>query len=176
MPRPSRTAETMVEKSSSVSTMSAADLATSVPFFPMAQPMSAAFRAGASLTPSPVMAATRPWRWQAFTSSTLWAGDTRAKTLVPGRARARAASSIRSRSSPVRARSPGPAMPTRLAMAKAVAAWSPVIITGVIPALLHWATASFTPGLGGSSRPMSPAKTRPFSKSLSSRGRSSLSR
>ena len=46
MPRPSRTAETMVEKSSSVSTMSAADLATSVPFFPMAQPMSAAFRAG----------------------------------------------------------------------------------------------------------------------------------
>ena len=142
----------------------------------MAQPMSAAFRAGASLTPSPVMAATRPWRWQAFTSSTLWAGDTRAKTLVPGRARARAASSIRSRSSPVRARSPGPAMPTRLAMAKAVAAWSPVIITGVIPALLHWATASFTPGLGGSSKPMSPAKTRPFSKSLSSRGRSSLSR
>ena len=46
----------MVAKLSSVRVMSAAPLATSVPVMPMAQPMSAAFRAGASFTPSPVMA------------------------------------------------------------------------------------------------------------------------
>ncbi len=62
IPLPSLTAETMVEKLSSVSTMSAADLATSVPPRPMAQPMSAAFRAGASFTPSPVMATVMPRR------------------------------------------------------------------------------------------------------------------
>ena len=45
----------MVAKLSSVNVMSAAPLATSVPL-PIAQPMSAAFSAGASLTPSPVIA------------------------------------------------------------------------------------------------------------------------
>ena len=57
-PRPSSTAASMEAKSSSVSTMSAASLATSVPVMPMATPMSACLRAGASLTPSPVMATT----------------------------------------------------------------------------------------------------------------------
>ena len=60
MPRPSRTASTMVVKLSSVSVMSAAPLATSVPVMPMAQPMSAALSAGASLTPSPVMETISP--------------------------------------------------------------------------------------------------------------------
>ena len=40
--------------------MSAASLATSVPLMPMAMPMSAFFSAGASFTPSPVMATTCP--------------------------------------------------------------------------------------------------------------------
>ncbi len=57
-PRPSSTAASMVAKLSSVSTMSAASLATSVPSLPMATPMSACLRAGASFTPSPVMATT----------------------------------------------------------------------------------------------------------------------
>ena len=58
--RPFFTAWTMVAKLSSVRTMAAASLATSVPVMPMATPMSACFRAGASLTPSPVMATRAP--------------------------------------------------------------------------------------------------------------------
>lgn len=53
MARPSSTAATMVEKLSSASTISDADLATAVPD-PIAIPISAFFRAGASFTPSPV--------------------------------------------------------------------------------------------------------------------------
>jgi hypothetical protein len=51
--RPSLVALTMVVKLSSSSTMSLASLLTSVPVMPMAIPMSACLRAGASLTPSP---------------------------------------------------------------------------------------------------------------------------
>ena len=60
-------------------------------------------------------------------------------------------------------------------MAKAVAAWSPVIITGKMPAPLHWATASLTPGRGGSSMAMRPQNTRPLSVWRSSAGRVSTS-
>src|SRR5215207_7361378 len=56
MTRPCSTAATMVAKLSSVSTMSAASLETSVPVTPIATPMSAFLSAGASFTPSPVMA------------------------------------------------------------------------------------------------------------------------
>ena len=55
MRRPSRTASTMVAKLSSARTIVAASLVTWVPVIPMATPMSAARRAGASLTPSPVI-------------------------------------------------------------------------------------------------------------------------
>ena len=58
--RPSSTAATIVAKLSSARTISAACLATSVPVMPIATPMSAAFSAGASLTPSPVIATTAP--------------------------------------------------------------------------------------------------------------------
>lgn len=57
MQRPSATAATIVAKLSSMSTISEACLATAVPD-PIAMPMSARRRAGASLTPSPVMATT----------------------------------------------------------------------------------------------------------------------
>src|SRR5487761_1445668 len=58
-PRPSSTALTMVEKLSSVRIITAASLVTSVPV-PIAIPMSAFFTAGASLTPSPVIATIWP--------------------------------------------------------------------------------------------------------------------
>ena len=53
MRRPSRIASTIAAKLSSVKIRSAACLVTSLPFFPIAMPTSAAFREGASLTPSP---------------------------------------------------------------------------------------------------------------------------
>ena len=58
--RPSWTALTIVAKLSSRSIIWAASFETSVPVIPMATPMSALFSAGASLTPSPVMATNWP--------------------------------------------------------------------------------------------------------------------
>ena len=69
-------------KLSSVRTMSAAPLATSVPAIPIATPMSACFNAGASLTPSPVMATTLPGSCRALTRRSFCSGATRAKTCV----------------------------------------------------------------------------------------------
>ena len=78
MPRPSSTAATMEAKLSSVRVMAAASLLTSVPVMPMATPMSAFLSAGASLTPSPVMATMCPLLLQGETTRSLWAGETRA--------------------------------------------------------------------------------------------------
>ena len=166
-PRPSRTAATMVVKLSSASTMSAAPLATSVPPRPMAQPMSAARRAGASLIPSPVMAATSPFAWKARTMRTLCSGETRANTSQLRTAFLSSASLSSSSCAPVSTCPESVRMPSSRAMADAVAAWSPVIITGRIPAARHWATASRTPARGGSVSPISPAKVRFRSSSLS---------
>ncbi len=55
---PSSIAVTMVAKLSSMRIKSLACLATSVPFIPMAMPIDAYLNAGASLTPSPVIATT----------------------------------------------------------------------------------------------------------------------
>ncbi len=76
--RPSSTAATIEAKLSSASTMSAASLDTSVPVMPMAMPMSARLRAGASLTPSPVIATTAPLARSASTMRSLCSGLTRA--------------------------------------------------------------------------------------------------
>ncbi len=65
---------------SSVTTMSETSLVTSVPVMPMATPMSASLTAGASLTPSPVMATTSPRFRQARTMRSLCSGETRAYT------------------------------------------------------------------------------------------------
>ena len=78
MARPSSTAATIEAKLSSASTMSAASLETSVPVMPIATPMSAVFSAGASLTPSPVIATIAPSRCNAFTIRSLCSGLTRA--------------------------------------------------------------------------------------------------
>ena len=80
MMRPSSTAATMVAKLSSSSTMSEASLDTSVPVMPMATPMSAFFSAGASFTPSPVMATMCPVALQRLHDLQLVSGETRAKT------------------------------------------------------------------------------------------------
>ena len=76
--RPSSTAATIEAKLSSASTMSAASFDTSVPVMPMAMPMSAFFNAGASFTPSPVIATTAPFRRNASTMRSLCSGLTRA--------------------------------------------------------------------------------------------------
>merc|ERR1719253_1593029 len=80
--RPSRTAVTMVAKLSSARIISEASRATSVPSLPMATPISAALRAGASLTPSPVMEEICPLAWRALTMRILFWGEARAKTLL----------------------------------------------------------------------------------------------
>ena len=72
----------MDEKSSSVSTIAAASRATSVPRSPIAMPMSAALSAGASLTPSPVIATTSPRAFSARTMRSFCSGTTRAKMLT----------------------------------------------------------------------------------------------
>jgi hypothetical protein len=69
-------ARTMVAKLSSRSTMALASLATSVPATPMATPMSACRSAGASLTPSPVMATISPRAWSAVTMWSFCSGAT----------------------------------------------------------------------------------------------------
>ena len=60
MARPSRTASTMVAKLSSARTMSAACARDVGAALPMAMPMCASRSAGASFTPSPVIATTWP--------------------------------------------------------------------------------------------------------------------
>ena len=76
--RPSSTAATIDAKLSSVRIMSAAPFATSVPVMPIATPMSAAFSAGASFTPSPVIATISPLALSARTIRSLCSGATRA--------------------------------------------------------------------------------------------------
>ncbi len=83
---PSSMAFSIVAKLSSVSTMSAAPFATSVPVIPIATPISAVFREGASLTPSPVIETICPWDLKALTIITLFSGDTLAKTRRLGAA------------------------------------------------------------------------------------------
>ena len=119
--RPSRTAATMEAKLSSASTRSAASLAASLPVWPMAMPASARLSAGASLTPSPVIATVRPCDCSAFTSRSLWAGEVRANTSVSRMRPASPASSIKSKSLPVSTLSVW-VRPISRAMARAVAA------------------------------------------------------
>ncbi|OPZ76941.1 MAG: hypothetical protein BWY79_01386 [Actinobacteria bacterium ADurb.Bin444] len=78
MRRPVLTAATIDEKSSSRTTSEAASRATSVPRCPMATPISAALRAGASLTPSPVMATISPRVLRALISRSFCSGTMRA--------------------------------------------------------------------------------------------------
>ena len=125
----------MVAKLSSSSTRLAASRATSVPLLPIATPMSARASAGASFTPSPVIATNLAARLK---------GARRCGSSARGRP-ARRHGCRRSLSARSRIGQPSqlpaghdllvgdPACRARVAMARAVAGWSPVIITGVMP-------------------------------------------
>ena len=131
MLRPSRTAATIVLKLSSASTMSLASFATSVPAIPIATPMSASFRAGASLTPSPVIATTSCAARSCRTTSCLSRGSAREmQRLAPLESAARWRSTPRAaKSRPVKetaARSvAGVKTPMALQIASAVFLLSP---------------------------------------------------
>lgn len=77
---PYLTATRMLEKLSSNSMMPAESLATSVPAIPMANPISAFFRAGASLVPSPVTATTFFSYFKPVTNRYLFSGVLLART------------------------------------------------------------------------------------------------
>eukprot|EP00963_Diacronema_lutheri_P014275 scaffold2859_cov349-Pavlova_lutheri.AAC.12 len=83
IPLPSATALTIVLKLSSARIMSLASLATSVPEIPIATPISASFKAGASFTPSPVMATTSPQLLSMRTMSCLCLGSALENTSPP---------------------------------------------------------------------------------------------
>mmetsp|Transcript_20664 Transcript_20664/g.58841 ORF Transcript_20664/g.58841 Transcript_20664/m.58841 type:complete len:268 (+) Transcript_20664:73-876(+) len=169
--RPSRTAETMVAKLSSARIISDASRATSVPSLPMATPMLAAFKAGASFTPSPVILATSPSAWRAFTIWILFCGEARAKTLYFWVARRSSASERASSSGPVMASGYlASTSPSWLPMARAVSLWSPVIMATRTPALWAMEMASTHSGRGGSMMAQSPTmvshgSARPFTNS-----------
>src|SRR5688572_203765 len=107
MPRPSSTARTMVAKLSSSRTRSATSRLTSEPRRPMATPTSDRFSAGASLTPSPVIATICPCACSDSTSSSFCSGLTRANTFTSFSASRRVWPSYSARSSPVSTRIPG---------------------------------------------------------------------
>mmetsp|Transcript_20074 Transcript_20074/g.50009 ORF Transcript_20074/g.50009 Transcript_20074/m.50009 type:complete len:407 (-) Transcript_20074:1182-2402(-) len=89
----------MDAKLSSASTISDACLATAVPD-PMAMPMLARRRAGASFTPSPVIATTCPCALRSSTSRDLCWGSTRLNTVMFATASSWRSSLISSNSSP----------------------------------------------------------------------------
>ena len=154
--RPSPTASTIVAKLSSARIMSAASLVTSVPATPIATPMSADRSAGASFTPSPVMATIAPRSWRASTIRSLCSGATRAYTDTSATARRQPLSSSASRSCPVRTGAPGSTMPRSPAMRTAVIGWSPVIMMMRMPAPRARAMAVAASGRGGSMMPATP--------------------
>jgi hypothetical protein len=127
----------------------------------VAMPTSAFFSAGASFTPSPVIATITPFACNALTKRSLCSGLVRAKTSYSITAVSISISVICSKSLPCNALLPSP-MPSSRAMVRAVSAWSPVIILTVIPASLHLLTARITSSRGGSMMPASPRNTIPF--------------
>mmetsp|Transcript_21684 Transcript_21684/g.43514 ORF Transcript_21684/g.43514 Transcript_21684/m.43514 type:complete len:209 (-) Transcript_21684:116-742(-) len=172
MDRPSSTAATIVAKLSSTRIISEASFATSVPEIPMAIPIEACLSAGASLTPSPVMAGTSPQDRRSLTRSCLSRGSVRENTRDPPPCMIRCLrfSSLIDpwkNSAPVKERpvisSPSPKIPTSLAIASAVVLLSPVIIMTRIPAAWHRPMAERTSGRGGSLMPANPTNVKSLS-------------
>lgn len=140
--RPSSTALTIEAKLSSVKTISAASFATSLPFFPMAMPTSARFKAGESLTPSPVITQKACRRCIASTIRTLVVGLHRAMTRGNCSMESISSSVIRSKLSAAMTNRLAlmfeiilSRIPTSDAMAVAVRIWSPVSMCTVMPAI-----------------------------------------
>ena len=149
----------MVEKLSSVRIITAASFDTSVPVMPIATPMSARFSAGASLTPSPVMATMSPRFLSRSTSRTLCSGATRAMTPRPPTCSIASGSLMAANSAPVIVR---PVIPSRAAIDCAVTAWSPVIILTWMPAAFAWAIERAASGRGGSRIPTRARSVKPL--------------
>ena len=137
----------------------------------MAMPTSAALSAGASLTPSPVMATTLSMVLRAATIFIFCSGEVRAKMRTPPARRVTSSACFsRSSTSPVSSRlasASGGTMQLCRATARAVSGWSPVIMMTSMPARWQVATAAGTSGRSGSSMPRKPARTRSRSSSAS---------
>lgn len=185
--RPYLTAVKTEQKLSSVSTISQADLATSVPEIPMENPTSAFFKAGASLVPSPVTATTFPYAIRPVTSRYLSSGELLARTfnsavilsktdwsatlstislLISSETRPPIASLNYfpvMHVYPCDASTDAATIPASLLIAMAVSMLSPVTILTLIPDLWHCYTACLMPGLKGSCRPNIPTMHKPLS-------------
>ena len=109
--------------------------------------MSAALMAGASLTPSPVMATTSPFLRRVSTISTLCSGATRPTTPMSSIRSSRSCSGRAAKSAP---RMASPGIPSCLAMASPVTTSSPVTMRTRMLALMAAWTASFDSSRGGS--------------------------
>ena len=118
--RPFSTALTIVAKLSSVSTIAAASFATSLPVIPMATPISDCFSAGASFTPSPVIATIFPRSCHARTIRILCSGETLAYTEMFGTNSWSSSSVMSSMTAPSQASDIFSRIPIRFAMAAAV--------------------------------------------------------
>ena len=163
MRRPSAIALRIVAKLSSAKTISAASFVASVPLMPIAMPTSARVRAGASLTPSPVIATTSPRDCRARTMRILCSGLVRANTSTSCTTFASSSPLIASSSAPVSTAGPSSdasTSPISRLIASAVPAWSPVIIFTRMPAVWQSAIASIASGRGGSRMPHRPRNSR----------------
>lgn len=127
---------------------------TSVPDMPIEIPMSANFKAGASLTPSPVMATTSPSSLSNLTISCLCLGSARENKRPPFCLRCAFWLRRFMKSFPVKLldlmSSLGPKTPISWHMASAVFLLSPVMTTTRMPAALQSSIAWGTSSLGGS--------------------------
>ena len=168
MRRPSRIAPRIVAKLSSASTISAASFVASVPLMPIAMPTLARVSAGASFTPSPVIATTSPCACSARTMRILCSGLVRAYTSTSRTTALSWSCESASSSAPVSTAASSPSTrPISRAIAIAVPAWSPVIIFTRMPAAWQSAIASIASGRGGSRMPQTPRNSRPSRSSSS---------
>ena len=159
MVRPYQMASLMERKLSSRMTILPASLAASVPL-PMAKPTSARFRAGESLTPSPVMPTTRFSSWHRRTIRDLSVGRARAMTRMRGMIFFTSSSDSSLSWAEVRATSSrARSSPASRAMATAVSSRSPVIMTTWMPAFCTSAMASRASGRTSSRMPTRPMRT-----------------
>ena len=138
--------------------MSAASLATSVPLIPIEIPISAFFKAGASLTPSPTIAVIFCRFWSASIISSLFCGVVRAKTWLFKAASSRSLAESLSHSAPVIALIGPVDNPSCLPIARAVCGSSPVIILTETPARFICFNATITSSRGASWRAAKPSK------------------
>ena len=160
---PSFTAVVIVVKLSSSKITSATPLVTSVPLLPIPTPTFASLIAGASFTPSPVIATTLPVFCSAFTSCNLLSGLTLAKTEYLFAYFTNSFSLKLFNSDALMPSLLLVQIPISLATESAVGKLSPVTIIGLILASKHVLIASLTLGLTGSFKPTKPTSTKSFS-------------